>query len=331
MNILVTGSTGFIGAHLCKALLSEGHNVRAFHRPNSPLLALGDLPVEHVLGDITQPTTLQEAFSDVQVVFHAAAHVGRRDPRQIYQTTVEGTRNVTQAALSAGVQRLVHTSSVAALGVPIEQDRRQAWPPTSMNEHHTWNYPAHWWPYGYHKYLAELEVQKIVAQGLDAVIVNPALVVGPADLNRIAGDVLIRVAKGQIPVAIEGGLNVIHIDDVVRGHVAAMKLGQTGQRYILGGENLTHQRFLQLIARAADVRAPRWVLPSRLARNLRLPLSVIGKMLPIPLAGHALHRVGYYFYYDTLKAEHELNLEEHIPLQQAIQQAIHWYKEQGII
>jgi dihydroflavonol-4-reductase len=331
MKVLVTGSTGFIGAHLCKALVTEGHKVHAFHRPNSPLLALGELPVAHVLGDITQPATLQEAFAGIQVVFHAAAHVGKRDPRLIYQTTVEGTRNVAEAALRAGVHRLIHTSSVAALGVPVEQDQSRAWPPLPMNENHTWNYPASWWPYGYHKYLAELEVQKAVAQGLDAVIVNPALVVGPADLNRIAGDVLIRVATAQIPAAIEGGLNVIHIDDVVRGHRAALEHGLTGQRYILGNENLSHQRFLELIARAAEVRAPRWVLPSWLARGLRLPISAIGKILPIPLAGQALHRVGYYFYYDTSKATNLLHLQNLIPVQQAVQQAINWYKEQGIL
>lgn len=329
-KVLVTGSTGFIGSHLCRALVASGHIVFAFHRPESPTLALQDIPVHHVLGDITQPETLAPALRDIDHVFHTAAFVGRRDPRLIYKTTVEGTRNLLQAALDTGIKKFIHTSTVAALGVPIEQDQFKDEQIQPMDENHSWNYPATWWPYGYTKHLAEVEVQRAVALGLDAVIVNPALVVGEGDLNRIAGDILIRVAKGNIPVAIEGGLNVIHIQDVIRGHLAAFEKGRTGERYILGNENLTHQQFLKMIAFAANRRPPEIILPARLVRALRLPVAILEKISPIPLRAHALHRVGYYFYYDTAKAENELSINKRTSINQAIQEALRWYKKQGI-
>jgi dihydroflavonol-4-reductase len=330
MKVLVTGATGFIGSHLCKALVSQGNTVYAFQRKNSPLSAIEGLPIEHVIGDITQPQTLHKAFTGIDVIYHTAAHVGRRDPTQVYQITVQGTRNVLQAAELAGVKRFIHTSSVAALGVPLDQEFRQNSPPGLISENHTWNYPSKWWSYGYHKYLAELEVQKAVARGLDAVIVNPALVIGPGDLNRIGGDILLRVAWRQVPIAIQGGLNVIHIDDAVRGHLTATERGQTGQRYILGGENLAHVEFLKMAARAAGVAPPHLVLPNYLVHGLCYPITWLEKILPLPLNGHALNRAGYYFYYNVQKAETELELTNRIQAKVAIEQAINWYKQQGI-
>ena len=331
MKILVTGSTGFIGSQICKALLKQGDRVRAFHRPNSPLTALEGLELEHALGDITRPEDLAPAMHGIEAVFHTAAFVGRRDPRLIYQISVAGTRNVLEAASHAGVRRVVHTSSVAALGVPLEQDQRKDLPPMPMNENHSWNIPAGRWPYGYHKHLAEQEVQKAVAVGLDAVIVNPALVIGAGDLNRIAGDILIRVAKRGIPVMIKGGLNLVHIDDVVRGHLVALEQGKTGERYILGNENVTHVQYLQMAAAAAGVKAPALLLPTALVRSPRAPVTLTGKVLSLPINGQMLEQAGYYFYFDVTKAENELALKERKPVRQAVQEAIDWYREMGII
>jgi dihydroflavonol-4-reductase len=330
MKILVTGSTGFIGSHLCKALVEQGHAVRAFHRPNSPLTGLQGLELEHSMGDITHPEELTEAMRGVESVFHTAAFVGRRDPRLIYQISVDGTRNVLEAARRAGVRRVVHTSSVAALGVPLEQDHRKSEPLMPMNENHSWNIPAGRWPYGYHKHLAELEVQKAVAAGLEAVIVNPALVVGAGDLNRIAGDSVIRTAKGGIPVVIKGGLSVIHIADVVHGHLAALEHGKPGERYILGSENLTHVQYLQMIAEAAGVRAPALVLPTALVRSLRSPVTLAGRVFSLPINGQMLEQAGYYFYFDVANAENELWLQELKPVRQAIEEAIEWYRQAGV-
>ena len=186
MKILVTGSTGFIGAALCRALVMRGHSVRAFHRPTSNLLLLNDLPVEHVLGDMTQPETIQAAMQGMEAVFHTAATLGgggRDLAGRMYTVTVEGTRTILRFAREAGVQRVVLTSSVAALGVPERFPHGEMHAPVPvMNENHTWNLRPDYWPYGYAKYLAELEVQRAVAGGQDAVIVNPTVVFGAGDI-----------------------------------------------------------------------------------------------------------------------------------------------------
>jgi dihydroflavonol-4-reductase len=331
MIVLVTGATGFIGSHLCRALLAQGHKVRAFHRPESPGLALEGLVVEHHLGDITQPATLNPALENVEVVFHAAAHLGRRDSSQRYSTTVEGTRNVLQAARHAGVRRLVHTSSVAALGVPIEQNQHGFIPGVAMDENHVWNYPAGWWPYGHAKYLAELEVQKAVAQGMDAVIVNPALVIGAGDLNRISGAVLIQVARGRLPISVPGGLNAVHIMDVIRGHLAAMEHGRIGERYILGNENMTHTQFIKLAADISRVKPPRLTPSVGLCHALVRPVAFLSKFFRLPLRPTALRQAGYYFYYKNDKAIMQLGLDNYLPVKQAMVEAIDWYRQRNYL
>jgi len=329
MNVLVTGSTGFIGSHLCQALLTEGFRVRAFHRPSSPLTLLNGLQVEHVHGDLAQPETLQEAMKGVEVVFHAAAYLNKLAVlSEMLSVTVQGTRNVMEAATQAGVRRLVHTSSVAALGVPRHVPDS---PSSPIDETQAWNYPAQWWPYGYAKYLAELEVQRAVAQGLDAVIVNPAVVIGAGDLNRVSGEVIVQMAHHQLPFAPPGGLNVVHIADVTRGHLAAMEHGRTGQRYILGGDNLTHLKFLQFIAGVVNRHPPQIVVPAILFRLLALPLSALARLIHIPVRTHTLRQAGTYFYYDLRKAQQELGLVTTHSTRQAIQEAYDWYCQQGMI
>jgi dihydroflavonol-4-reductase len=326
---LVTGSTGFIGSQICRALVGQGIPVRAFHRPNSPTLALQGLEVEHTIGDITQPETLVKAMQGVEVVFHAAAQLGNpADPQKMYAITVQGTHNVLQAARQAGVRRVVHTSSVAALGVPIpagHSSRRQ------LDESHNWNYRPEWWRYGHAKHLAEQEVQKAVAAGLDVVIVNPAVVLGAGDLNRVSGEVIIQVRRGRLPVAVDGGLNAIHIDDVVQGHLAALERGRAGERYILGGENLTLGQFLSLIAEVTGTRAPFITLPGGLVRLLTVPATAAGRLISLPLSPDLLRKAGYYFYYDTLKAQMELRVPKTLPVRQAISEAYQWYRENGMV
>ena len=338
LHVLVTGSTGFIGSHLCRALLAQGHQVRAFHRQTSNLTTLAGQEIEHAIGDITELDTLAKAMQGIEVVFHAAAQVGAPgDVHKMYTVTVGGTRKVLQAAMQAGVRRVVHTSSVAALGMPEQTphgfDRTGEATNRSliMDERHTWNYRPDWWFYGHAKYLAEMQVQRAVAQGLDVVIVNPAVVIGAGDINRVSGDVVVHAAQGHIPVAIPGGLNIVHISDVVRGHLAALAKGRTGERYILGGENMTHRRFLQIVAEVVGVHPPRFVVPYSLARLLVRPMSLAWKLLPLPLSGDDLRRIGYYFYYDTLKARLELGLKEARPARQAVADAFTWYREQGVI
>jgi dihydroflavonol-4-reductase len=328
---LVTGSTGFIGSHLCRALTAAGHEVRAFHRPNSSLLLLENLDVEHCIGDITQPDSLAAALKGVEVVFHTAAKLGiPRDPDLIYAVTVAGTRNVLNAARVAGVRRVIHTSTVAALGVPEKPHNKHIAPP-AMNEYHTWNFPPQWWPYGHSKYLAEMEVQNAVANGLDAVIVNPALVIGAGDINRVGGNVIIKAAQGILIAAPPGGLNVIHIDDVVRGHMLALERGRNGERYILGGQNLDHMEFLQIVADVVGIQGPRAAIPEWLIRVLAQPVEIAAKFLPLPIGGDLLHKAGYFFYYDMHKAHQELGLSDLRSTHTAVVDAYTWYRQQNII
>lgn len=331
MKVLVTGSTGFIGSHLCRALVDLGHHVRAFHRPNSPITLIADLPVEHAVGDITQPDTLSKAMVGIEVVFHAAARLGKSTPRQTYDVTVAGTGKVLSACLDAGVNRVVHTSSVAAFGIPqtngIHPSNGLA---PLMNENHSWNTYPELWRYGYAKHLAEMEVQKAVAQGLDVVIVNPALVIGAGDINRISGDVILRVAQGHLKFATHGGLNAIHISDTVQGHISALERGKTGERYILGSENMTHSQFLELVAEVVGVNPPRIMLPGRLLRSLSGPMKALGKVVRLPFSAEAMHKIGFYFYCDGSKAENVLGLTNKRSILQAISESYNWYREQGV-
>jgi dihydroflavonol-4-reductase len=331
MLALVTGSTGFVGSHVCRALISSGFRVRAFHRSSSPSTALQDLDVENALGDITQPDTLSRSMQGVEVVFHTAAVLGKQasHPGELYNGTVLGTRNVLEAANKAGVRRVVHTSSVAALGVPGYGTRIRN--PIPISEDHTWNYSGKWWPYGYAKFQAELEVQAAVAKGQDVVIVNPSVIIGPGDLNRISGDVIVHAARRRIPVAPPGGLNIVHVSDVARGHLAALERGRMGQRYILGGENLTHLQFLGLLADITGVIPPRWVVPAVLLRASAIPIESLTHLLHLPVNGRALHRAGYFFHYQIQKARSELGLPAPIPARQAIQEAYEWYNQHQFI
>lgn len=326
MRVLVTGSTGFVGSHLCRALAEGGHEVRAFHRSTSPLRLLEGLEVEHAQGDLTQPDTLVSAMEGMEVVFHAAAWMGGNDqPGRQYTVTVEGTRNVLQAAQKTGVRRVVHTSSVAALGVPDLYGKHDV--PQLINENHAWNFRPDYYSYGYAKYLAEQEVQKAVAQGLDAVIVNPSLVFGPGDLYRQTSSIITQVAEKRITVAVDGGINCVHIGDVVAGHLAALACGKAGQRYILGGENLTHLQILQLIAEVTGVPGPSMVLPSGLVRAFAGPARLLQSFLSLPLSPELLRMAGYFFFYDPQKAERELGLTQRRPAKDAFAETYEWFQQ----
>ncbi|HEX7973514.1 MAG TPA: NAD-dependent epimerase/dehydratase family protein [Anaerolineales bacterium] len=269
----------------------------------------------------------------VEVVFHTAAMLGTpRSPQQMKAVTAGGTSNVLQAAAKAGVRRVVHTSSVAALGVPESVAQPGGGrTPLLMDERHTWNYRPEWWAYGYAKYQAEMAVQQAVASGLDVVIVNPAVVLGAGDLNRVSGDIVVQVAHGRVPVTAPGGLNVVHIADVVRGHLAALERGRTGERYILGGDNLTIVRFLEIVAEVVKRQPPRWIAPAAITRLLASPVSAVQSWLPLPVGGDLLRKAGHYFYYDTLKARVELGLAHPLPARQAISDAYRWYEAKGLL
>jgi dihydroflavonol-4-reductase len=336
MKVLVTGSTGFLGSQLCGALVQAGYDVRAFHRSTSITRQLDDLPIEHAIGDLTQPDTLRAAMQGVEVVFHAAASLGGHEKAgRMYAVTVEGTRAVLQAAHEAGVRRIVHTSSVAALGIPdpIPHPNRDTTGPSQglLNETHTWNTTANRWMYGYTKYLAELEVQRAVAAGQDAVIVNPSLVFGPGDIYRQSSSLIVQVARQRLPALVDGGVNVVHIADVVAGHIEAMKCGRTGERYILGGHNLSIVDLVHSIAAVVKAPVPVLLLPAPLVRAMAGPAGLLESYLDTPIDRSILTMAGLYFFYDIRKAQVDLGLPPPRPAEQAFSEAYEWFKGVGAV
>ena len=331
LKALVTGSTGFIGSNLCRSLLTAGFKVRAFHRPDSSLMLLEDLPVEHASGDITQPETILNAMREVDFVFHTAARLGRPVVvEDLYKVNVLGTRYLLEAAMQSNVKRVIHTSTTAALGVPRRISHRQD-NHLLMNENNTWNFPARWWPYGHSKYRAELEVQNAVARGLDAVIVNPSLVIGAGDINRIGGETIIHAAQNLLFAAPAGGLNIVHIDDLVDGHLKAVEFGRRGERYILGGENMTHLAYLNLLSRVVGVRAPRFTVPDWFLKSLASPIEVLAKIIPLPIGGDLPRKSGFFFYYSTAKAKEDIQFLNQRTTYKAVQEAYNWYCDHQII
>jgi dihydroflavonol-4-reductase len=326
MQVLVTGATGFVGSNLAAALAARGDHVRVLRRTTSQLKALEGVPVEYAVGDILDPDSLVAAFQGRDLVFHVAAmsQYWRSSKETVYRVNVEGTRNVMQAALAAEAQRVVHTSSVAALGYPprgATADETQVFPPQ-----------LNWWPYGHSKHLAELEVHKAVDQGLPAVIVNPTIVIGPRDVNFISGSLIRASVKGQLLVVPPGGSNIIHVDDVVAGHLAAAERGRIGERYILGGENLSHWEAAITIASVTGGPRPRLVLPHWALPPLAHAIDAFNTLSPTPplVAGEQIQLGGETFYVDNSKAVRELGLPQ-TPFRQAAADAYEWYREQGLL
>jgi dihydroflavonol-4-reductase len=321
---LVTGATGFIGSALCKALVDEGYQVRAMHRATSSLQALADLPLERVVADILIPETLGSAMKGVDWVFHTAAQSAYwRQPELVLQTSVLGTQNVMQAAWQSGVRRFVLTSSIAAMGIPA--------PGELLTEEHSFNLPLERFRYGYAKRLAEIEALKTAPQGFDVVIVNPTVVLGPGDANRISGSMVIEAARGWGFFWMEGGINTVHIDDVVAGHLAAVYTGRPGERYILGGENLSHRQVFSTLTEIAGRRPPWLKIPSWTIEPAADMIDWLRPVLRLPFNSDQLRMSRHYLFCDLSKSRRELGLPEPRPFHQAAQDAYDWYREQGII
>src|ERR1700746_1821252 len=251
--ILITGASGFVGAAVVRQLLAAGHAVRALIRPTSARAHLAGLPVEIVQGDLRDAASLARAMEGTRFVFHVAAdyRLWARHPQDIVQTNVEGTRALMEAALRAGVERIVYTSSVATLkarpdGAPSDETL-----PLEA--------AAAIGAYKYSKVVAERLVETMAAEhNLPAVIVNPSTPIGPRDVRPTpTGRVIVEAARGRMPGFVDTGLNLVHVDDVAAGHLAALHKGRIGERYILGGENVQLRDMLLEIARIVERRPPK--------------------------------------------------------------------------
>jgi dihydroflavonol-4-reductase len=329
-SVLVLGATGFIGGHIARAALEHGWRVRALRRRPGAVGAIGDVAqrVEWVQGELPFQTFtdsddlegLRNAIRGCDVVFHAAAAYPRaeRDVAGWINKSVRQMRAVLQAASSARVSRFIYTSTLTTIGSPGESgrlaDERDFYVPGSARS-----------VYYESKFAMELEAFRAAAEGLPVVILNPTAVFGPGDIKPTTGEVLLRVAKGQIPVYFDATVNAVDVRDVAAAHVIAAERGRMGQRYILGGHNLTLQELLTTTAQVAGVPPPRRKLPMqavnviiRLSDGLRLPLPDLIKTLRLwqPL--------------NSEKAQRELLLVSR-PFKDTARDTIAWFRQRHYV
>lgn len=324
-KVLITGGTGFIGSNIAEALLKEGCRVRILMRENSDLRAVKGLNVEHFFGDILDGDSLRKAMDGCDTVFHTAAIVAmwRKKGTEQKDVNVLGTKNVAEAAIETGVRKFVHTSSIAALGYRVDGGL--------SDETTAFNWRSNL-TYKYSKHLAELEIFKAVEKGLPAVIVNPAVVIGQKDYRFHGGSLIKRISSGKIPFYIDGGMNIVYIDDVVYGHIQAAKVGRAGERYVLGGTNLTIKEAFKQVAEVVGVSPPKFKAPTLLVKSAAkffdLISSVTGKK-PL-ISSDLIASIGINFWFSSEKAEREFGYKI-TPFKEAVKKTYEWYKVNGLL
>ena len=326
MKVLVTGGTGFVGSQIVAALVRRGDAVRVLHRATSKLIMLEGLPIEHVLGDVQEPEAVARAVVGCDLVFHVAAVASywRTQREQVYRVNVEGTRIVMEACLAAGVPRVVHTSSVAAIGIP--RNGRPA------DENASFDAFSATFAYADSKHRAEAVVLQAVARGLPAVIVNPGAVYGAGDHNLISGSMVLEFARRSVPFVPAGGLCVVDIDAVVHGHLAAAARGCIGERYILGGENLTFLEIAADICAVVGRPAPRTTVPRWMLSPAAHAVDAVNRLRlePPVVSGEQIRMAGLRVFYDTTKAVRELDYPL-LPFRGAVEKTYQWYREHGYL
>lgn len=325
---LVTGATGCVGSNLIAALIKAGYQVCAFRREHSNLFTLHDIDVEHIVGDIRDKGALRKAIRGCDTVFHVAGVVGfwKKKRKEQYEVNALGTRNVVEACLELGVQKLIHTSTVAALGYRIPTSREQL-----VDESIEYNWGSEI-GYRYTKHLAEQEILRGVGQGLNATIVNPSVIIGPRDIHFHGGSIIRSVKRGTAIVYIDGGLNLVNVHDVVAGHIAAAEWGRSGERYILGGINLTHRQAFELAARVVGGHRPKLKVPFRFATLLGTMFDLIGEITNWQpwITSDLLAGANRYQWYSIEKAKRELGYEP-TSVEDAMKEAYEWYRENGMM
>jgi dihydroflavonol-4-reductase len=320
---LVTGANGFLGSAVVRALLAEGSAVRAFVRPGSDRRNLAALDLDVADGDLADRDSLRKAAAGCAAVFHVAAdyRLWVADPNPMYRANVEGSVNVLEAAAAAGAARMIYTSSVAVLGINHDRTPADETTPVAVTD-----MVGH---YKRSKFLAEQAVRARAAElGFSVVTVNPSTPIGPRDIKPTpTGRILLDAAAGRMPAFVDTGLNLVHVDDVAQGHVAAWRAGRPGERYILGGEDFTLQQILQLVAehvgrRASTIRLPHWsVYPLAVGAEA---LAKFTKREPrVTLDGVRMSTK--HMYFSSRKAQAELGYKWRDP-RLAIAAAVDWFK-----
>lgn len=328
MRAMLTGATGFVGGNLLALLIQKGFHVRCLTRPGGEAVLPRDPSVEIVPGDLRDPGAVESCASGCEVLFHVAAdyRLWAPDPKSMFATNVGGTRNVIRAALKARIERVVHTSTVGALGIPKDGSPGTEETPVSLED-----LPG---PYKQSKFLAEQEALQAAREGLDLVIVNPSTPVGPGDRKPTpTGRIVVDFLNRRMPAYVDTGLNLIHVYDVAQGHVLALERGRTGEKYILGNQNLSLREILDILADIARLSAPRIRLPRRpilwLAYLNEAWSRWVTRREPlIPLDG--VRMAAKKMFFDSSKAIGELGLPQS-PVRQALEEAVNWFRTNGYV
>ncbi len=322
----ITGATGFIGRHVAAALIRRGWSLRALCRKHSA--GPWDLPgISWHIGDIRNPRDVMNAISGAEAVFHLAAdyRLWAPNPHEIYESNVTGTVNVLQAALATGVMRVVHTSSVGALGLRSDGTPADENTPVSLDD-----MVGH---YKRSKFLAEREAEKSLEKGLSVVFVHPSTPVGPGDHKPTpTGKIIVDFLNRKMPAYIDTGLNLVDVRDVAEGHCLALEKGRTGGKYILGNRNLTLAEIFQILEAISKVPAPRVKLPHTpilwLAGILSLVSRVTRREPLFPYEGVKMAAKRMYF--DPSRAIRELGFPQ-TPVETALSDAVAWFRLNGYV
>ena len=326
MSTLVTGAAGFLGSHMARQLVARGDEVRVLLRASSTNRAIADLSLEYVTGDLRDPASLDRAMKGIKRVFHVAAdyRLWARRSREIYDSNVGGTKNLLEAAKRAGVEQLIYTSTVATIAV----DRPQL--PNEFTDARLQEMVGH---YKRSKWMAEREVLNAAKGGLPVIVAMPTTPVGPWDWKPTpTGKIILDFLNGKMPGYVETGLNFVGVEECAAGHLLIAEKGKLGERYLLGGENLTLKAMLDMLAKITGLRAPALKIPHGLALGVAYANTVFSRLLGrepgIPIEGVKIAR--HMMFVDCSRAKRELGFQAG-PVAVALERAVRWYEANGYI
>jgi dihydroflavonol-4-reductase len=324
MLAFLTGATGFVGSHVARALAQQGVDLRLLVRPNSNRKNLDDLSADLITGDLRDPASLEKSIAGCDVVFHVAAdyRLWVRDPDEMHRANVEGTRAILAAARRNNVRRVVYTSSVATMGFTSSGQPADENSPVSLD-----NMIG---PYKRSKFMAEQVAIEAARAGMDVVIVNPTTPVGERDIKPTpTGRIVIDFLKKKFPAYVDTGLNLVDVQECARGHIAALEKGRSGERYILGGENLTLKQILDKLAAITGLPSPKIKVPYVLA----LATGVVDEIYTGRILGRepratidAVRMGRKKMFASSVKAERELGWRL-VPVDDALRRAVEWFRQ----